>query len=435
MSTYNICPHCWRGTIRGGRCDACGRPMESARKPDALPLWSRLEDRFLIGEVLGQGGFGITYSAWDEKNNRRVALKELYPKSLAYRGQDRRYMVPKAGQEDFLAELRSKFEREANLLLQLKGQDHLIRVYSLFQWNNTSYYAMEFLEGQDLEAYRKKCGIFSWTTLAPLMQQTLEALGGLHRKNLIHRDISPDNLFLTQENEIRLIDFGSVRAYEGNSHFTTQLKKEFAPWEQNISNGNQGPWTDIYSLSVTMYLLLTGKLPPKAPERKGGQPTVPIRSLAPQVPEYVAAAIEKGMAVEIRDRFQNTDEFMRALGMTPATGGRASAVTVGPTTSSGGWIQSTAGTFAGRSSPLEPERELLLGRNPECWIRFPEGTPGVSRRQCSIFLSVDGRLFARDAGSSYGTFLDRQQLGRNWQAVQWGSTLWFGNQAFRFVNR
>ena len=434
MNTYNICPHCWRGNIRGGCCDACGRPMESARKPDALPLWSQLENRFLVGEVLGQGGFGITYSAWDEKNNRRVALKELYPKAIAYRGQDRQHMVPMAGQAEFLAELRSKFEREANLLLQLQGQDHLIRVYSLFQSNNTVYYTMEFLEGQDLEAYRKKCGIFSWETLAPLMQQTLEALGGLHRKNLIHRDISPDNLFLTRDNEIRLIDFGSVRAYQGNNHFTTHLKKEFAPWEQNISNGDQGPWTDIYSLSVTMYLLLTGRFPPKAPERKGGEPTVPIRTLAPQVPEYVARAIEKGMAVEIRDRFRSTDEFMRALEMSPTTGNRAPAATVS-TTNAGGWIQGAAGVYAGRSSPLEQNKELLLGRNPECWIRFPEGTQGVSRRQCSIFLARDGRLFVRDAGSSYGTFLNRQRLGRDWQAVQWGSTLWFGNEAFRFVNR
>ena len=439
----NVCAHCWQGVLREGVCTACRRPMETNRRMDALPLGTVLQGRYRIGEVLGNGGFGITYSAWDQRDRRRVALKEMYPRTAVYRGQDRMSVHPIAGQEKFVSELQDRFEREANLLLLLRGQGNLIQVYALFRDNGTAYYTMEFLEGCDLQAYRLKNGPIPWPTLEPMMREILTTLGQLHEKNLIHRDISPDNLFLTNDHHMHLIDFGSVRTYHGNSNFTAHLKDSFAPWEQYISTGHQGPWTDIYALSVTMYLLLSGKLPPKAGERKNGAAVIPLRNLVPAVPPHVAAAIERGMSINIEERFQTTAAFMQALGMTAQahtydntvhdTGGQARRPAV--TQSYYGWILGKSGTYNGQHRPLEVAMEILIGRNPECRIQFPEHTQGVSRRQCAVYVDKDGMLYVRDAGSSYGTFLNQQRLPQNWVAAPWGSVLWFGQEAFQFLKQ
>lgn len=431
----NVCPHCWKGILRAGICTVCGRPLEKNRRTDALPLGTVLNGRYRIGEVLGNGGFGITYSSWDQQKQCRVALKEMFPRTAVYRGNNHATVCPNSGQTGFVKELQSRFEREANLLLLLRGQDNLIQVYDLFRCNGTSYYTMEFLEGCDLQSYRKANGPISWQTLEPMMREILISLGQLHEKNLIHRDISPDNLFLTNDHHMHLIDFGSVRAYQGNNNFTAHLKDSFAPWEQYISNGRQGPWTDIYSLSVTMYLLLSGKLPPKAGERKNGERVIPLRTLAPTVPEYVAAAIERGMAVSIEDRFQTTAAFMRALGMGAAPSGTWNRTENPATRSWLGWLQGQSGVYSGQHRRLETEQEILIGRSPECQIRFPEHTQGVSRRQCAVYVKKDGTLFVRDAGSSYGTFLNQTRLSQSWTAASWGSVLWFGQESFRLLKQ
>lgn len=401
----------------------------ASRRADALPLGTVLQGRYQIGEVLGNGGFGITYSSWDRKERCRVALKELYPRRDVYRSKDRLTVTPVSGQEPLLEELKQRFEQEASLLLQLRSEQNLVRVFDLFRCNGTVYYTMEYLEGTDLRGCLKQNGPMEWSVLGPMMQELLRTLSHLHKMNLIHRDISPDNLFLTTDHRIHLIDFGSVRTYRGNRSFTVHLKDYFAPWEQYESKGKQGPWTDIYSLSVTMYLLLTGKLPPKAGERISGAQLMPLRSLAPSVPEQVAAAIERGMAPHIEDRIPDAEHFMQALGMTNSTGHSQKQVTG----SRRYWLQGQAGVYTGQKRPLEVETELCLGRLPECQIVFPERTQGVSRRQCVLYVRSDGTLLVRDAGSSYGTYLNRQRLTGDWTAVRPGSILQFGNEAFRLV--
>lgn len=428
----NRCPACWRGTLSGGICPVCHYTVraQSGRRADALPLGTVLHGRYRIGEVLGNGGFGITYSVWDHLERRRVAVKELYPCSAVYRGRDRLTVTPMAGQENVLEELRQRFEQEASLLLQLRGQSNLVKVYELFRDNGTSYYTMEYLEGSDLQSWVKRNGPMMWPTLEPMAVELLQTLAQLHRKNLIHRDISPDNLFLTTDHHIHLIDFGSVRTYRGNRNFTVHLKEHFAPWEQYISNGRQGPWTDIYALSVTLYYLLSGKLPPKAGERMNGTPTVPLRVLVPNVPERVAAAIEKGMNPDIEGRIPDAEHFLQALGRNVSdTMPQPGRVTGG----GGWWIQGQSGVYAGRRRLLEAETEVYFGRQPGCQIVFPEQTRGVSRRQCAIYVKRDGALLVRDAGSSYGTFLSGQRLTNGWTAAQPGSLLQFGGEAFRLA--
>lgn len=264
MGVTDQCMFCMAGSYVNGVCSHCQRrkPDSAHKDPRVLPVGFLLHGRYWIGEVLGQGGFGITYAAWDVKQKRRVAIKELFPANDVKRAADRHSIVVADCQKSYFSGIYRCFEQEARTLINLQKLDGVVSLYHVFGENNTAYYAMEYLDGVTLRDFLTKNGPMSWDALAPMMRVLLNALGELHSQGIIHRDISPDNIFLTRDGYVRLIDFGSARTYRGNNHFTVYLKQCFAPWEQYLVDGKQGPWTDIYSISVTMYYALSGVLPP-----------------------------------------------------------------------------------------------------------------------------------------------------------------------------
>ena len=237
----------------------------------------------------------------------------------------------------------------------------------------------------------------SWEVFAPKLRILLDGLERLHNAGMIHRDISPDNIFLTDQGGCCLIDFGSVRAYQVVDHFTTHLKQCFAPWEQFFSQSKQGPWTDIYALCVTAYYTLSGTLPPIAPSRRQQDTAVPLRKLCPNLPKAIAEAFTQGMAVEAKDRIHSIGELRSRL--FPGAGHSHSQ--------SGFFRQLVclSGIYAGQSWPLKPGCSLRFGRRSDCVIRYPDGTQGVSRNQCLLYISEQGSAFLRDENSSYGTYL------------------------------
>lgn len=411
---------CMYGTITNGRCSHCGRPPvpPGGRRVDALPLGLKLHGRYWIGDVLGRGGFGITYAAWDSKENQRVAVKELYPSMDVCRGADQCSVLIKGGQEEYFSKVYQCFEKEAHTLMELQ-QDGVVRLYHLFNDYNTVYYVMEYLDGQDLRNVLDQGGPMSWPALAPILKTVLESLTCLHQRGLIHRDISPDNIFITREGRARLIDFGSVRTYQGNNSFTTFIKQSFAPLEQYKSHGRQGPWTDIYALCVTTYYALTGQVPPIAPERRLKDTAVPIGRLCPQLPPHVANAIERGMHVPIEGRCQSAGE-LSALLFPNEGAGPASRL-----------LYCCAGTKNGQSWRLLPGTRLTVGRQ-NCSILYPINTKGVSRFQCTIYMDGTGRVMVRDEGSSGGTFFGGTRLNPGtWYLLQPGYLLSFAYEQYR----
>ncbi len=431
-ASVNICTACWQGHYIDGICDNCQHQQSAIaeRRREALPLMEMIHGRYSIGEVLGKGGYGITYSAWDNVHMRRVALKELFPTISVTRGANGRTVIPKRGYEEYFAELKGKFEEEAIRPQKLTDECKAVKVYDLFRCNNTVYYAMEYLEGCDLRQYQMQHGLLSWDFLAPIMRDLLHTLDILHKENLIHRDISPDNLFLTKDGQIRLIDFGAARAYQGTLNFTVQKKASFAPWEQMESNGNQGPWTDLYALSVTMYMLLSGKLPPKAQDRIYGKPVIPLNTLCPDLPANVAKSIEKGMNIRIRDRFLSAEEYLQAL--FPANQNRESIHTDADRKKVY-WLRGKKGCYAGQKKRLALNSEVRFGRWHTNDITFPESTPGVSRYQCALLIDNAGNVFVKDTGSRYGTFLSGAKVGKEWAEVSLGDSIQFGNEEFLLI--
>ena len=350
-----------------------------------------LRSRYRIEKVLGQGGFGITYSALDVKSRQRVAVKELFPSRCVTRSGNHVTVSVLADESDTFQHMRISFEQEAKTLIQLQQQEGIVRLMHVFSENNTMYYVMELLEGEDLKHRLKREGAMRWEQLAPILKPVMNALEQIHAVGLIHRDISPDNIFLAK-NGARLIDFGSVRNYQSKESMTVLVKQNFAPLEQFVTSGHQGPWTDIYALCVTVYFALTGQLPPRAPDRRINDALVPLDTLCPDLPKHVCAAIHQGMNVQPENRFQSIRQLSRALKLDDHEKMSLRLVCL-------------RGHYAGKSWPVQPDSVLRIGRNTDCEICYPPGYPGVSRVHCEIFLTKEGRTFVRDLESRYGTVL------------------------------
>ena len=447
VDTRNLCRNCMNGMIVNGVCTSCGKRQlaETQRPGGALPLGYPLHRQYEIGRVLGSGGFGITYMAWDRKAERRVAVKELFPcKDVTRAGQNPQVKaVP--GQEEYYGHLRQRFLEEARLLYEFRESPEIVSVFHLFSENNTAYYAMEYIDGMDLKRYLAGTGRLGWPQLAVYVKPVMRALAVLHSKNMIHRDISPDNIYLTRDGRVKLIDFGSVRCYSSHQGLTTLLKHNFAPLEQYREDGRQGPWTDIYALSVTIYYALAGVLPPKAPDRVLHDAVRPISGLCPDVPAHVARAIHKGMAVLPQNRFQNVREMAEALfpGENLLQRPQAQALAAGragqPQVSKRpgallGRLEGIQGQYRGRQLEVPAGQTVHMGRDRNCRVPYPPNSPGISRLQCSLALDRQGRLCIRDENSTYGTYVNQIRLrAQTWYTLLPGNVISFAQEKFRVL--
>lgn len=264
-----LCRNCF-SDMSGKVCAACGY---TNKRRDGSGLFlqrgTELNSRFIIGGVIGNGGFGVTYMAYDLKNEKKIAIKEYFPKTIAARRSDGSvYSVETSGKKIF-AEGAEKFYREAEYVYQFNGNSNIVSVFDYFYANNTAYLAMEYLSGITLENYIKNYGVLSEAQTVYIAERLAMALIIIHSAQLLHRDISPDNIMLCRDGRVKLIDFGAARIFtaENLPRFTVIMKSGFAPIEQYSINGDFGEWTDIYSLGTVLYYALTGKIPPNPYER------------------------------------------------------------------------------------------------------------------------------------------------------------------------
>lgn len=398
-SSY-LCPHCMVGTTHHGTCSLCGKSPHSTmgRDPTALPLGHILHQRYLIGGVLGKGGFGITYTAWDTHTSRRVAIKELFPSGIVTRSTDLHTIHVEPDKTESYQGIYQSFLRETHLLIQLQSLKGIVHLYHAFEENETVYYVMEHLDGEDLNKILKRTGPLSWNQTIPVLRDILDALEALHQNGLIHRDISPDNIFATVAGEYRLIDLGSTRNYQTATHFTTYLKCNFAPFEQFLTNSNQGPWTDVYSLCATVYYILTGKVPVTATARYQADTLVPLEQLCPGLPSHVYQAIRYGMAVRQEERCQSIGDLRKYLFPGETSQKYAPSIRYKPI------LECLSGTMAGKRWEADYDEIVTFGRELDRSIRFPAQTPGVSRKHCSMCCRKDGRILVKNE-SSQGTYL------------------------------
>ena len=283
--------------------------------PLALPEGTILAGQYMIEKVLGQGGFGITYRATDHKTNQKVAVKEFFPDTLAYR--ERKIVISYPGERSENYEYgKESFLQEAKTLAEFIGNVNIVRIHSYFEENGTAYFVMDYIEGKSFDEYiKERGGKISVEEARNILVPVMDALGIVHSRGIIHRDVTPDNIFITNEGTVKLLDFGAARYSLGDKSRSLDviLKHGFAPKEQYTRRGKQGPFTDIYSLGATFYFAVTGKRPPDSVDRLDEDDLIPPSNLGVNITEYQERAILQALSVQPAERFQSIAEFKKVL--------------------------------------------------------------------------------------------------------------------------
>ncbi|MBE5938937.1 MAG: extracellular solute-binding protein [Lachnospiraceae bacterium] len=299
-----------------GICPYCGFAI-SEYMPEAYHLMPGviLDERYMIGIVTGVGGFGIVYKAWDMKLERVVAIKEYYPGSMVNRIPGTTDVIIVSGRNKKTFEYnKDRFLCEARNTVRFAEHKNIINVYEYFEENNTAYMVMDLLIGIPLNKFMKKFEKVSVQNTIYIINNICDALSYLHKQKIIHRDISPDNIYICEDNSIILFDFGTAEFSDDNVKVMDVVVKEgYSPIEQYNNINEQGPWTDMYALGATMYVMLTGVRPPEASVRKVNDELIAPHELDNSIPENISNAVMKAMAVEKHMRFNSIDEFSKAI--------------------------------------------------------------------------------------------------------------------------
>ncbi len=303
---YDICPYC--GFQKG-------TPPKVASH---LVPGTVLDDRYIIGTVIGYGGFGVTYMAWDEDLGIKIAIKEYYPNGLVNRVPGTANVLVLGGEKktQYDAGLQ-RFLQEARTMAKFSKEPNIVYVYGFLEANNTAYIIMELLEGTDLKTYvtqfpDQKMAI---DDALHVINEVGKALVAIHKGKVVHRDISPDNIFLCRDGRVKLLDFGAARLSTGEKTQTLSvvLKPGYAPPEQYRSKSRQGPRTDVYALAATLYKLITGKLPVESLDRVVEDTLEKPSFYNAEIPPWLDSVILTGMAKNAEVRFSSVGKFLEAL--------------------------------------------------------------------------------------------------------------------------
>ena len=307
-------------------CEKCGRPIadtaaacpycgysQAAELPNALQPGWEIAGRYRIESVIGLGGFGITYRAYDKKLACTIALKEYFPSGITNRIPGSKEVILYAGKrtEEFRQGY-ARFLNEAQNMMQFHSVPNIVQVREYFEENGTAYIVMEYLRGHTLKTEIERAPL-EWERTVAIGAVVCDALAALHRKGIVHRDVSPDNIFLCDDGKIKLIDFGAARVSVQQTPLTVVFKDCFTPPEQYSRSAHQGPQTDIYALGATLYTAMLGKKPESALNRWPTDHLKAPHTLKPEIPEPVSNAVMQALALEPELRFSSAEEFSRAL--------------------------------------------------------------------------------------------------------------------------
>ena len=344
-----------------GECGAGAPGIEVARHPHYLPPGTPLNHgQYLVGRTLGAGGFGVTYLGVDAQLGMRLAIKELLPIDLAVRAADGKHVVPVGDGGDAIAAGLDGFLREARMLIPFSEHPNVVSILSFFEDYGTAYMVMPYLDGVPLDQFlEERGGRLEQQEALPIVLGLLDALRATHGRDLLHRDIKPQNVFITRDGMVKLLDFGSARQVIGQKTktMTAVVTDGYAPFEQYQTRMKQGPSTDVYAVGATFYRMLTGQTPQPALVRLTADSlTPPDQVPGARVSAGVSAAVMTALAVKPHERFQSAEAFAAALTAdtgpvaavpAPASKATAPALSAPPSTPS----PATAAASAPRSEP------------------------------------------------------------------------------------
>jgi len=318
MEREYLCLGCMSNKGIKSICPFCGFSEDEYDQDGiALKLGTELNGRYIVGRTLGSGGFGITYLAWDEMLEVPMAIKEYLPNTLAMRTADESTVKANTKEtEQQFSYYMDRFLEEARTLAKFNDENGIVSVQDVFKANGTIYIVMYYVNGIDLNQYLKdQGGKLAVDDALKIMKVVLKSLSKVHDSGLVHRDISPDNIFITIDNQVKLLDFGASRYTVGQGEKTISviLKHGFAPIEQYSSKGKQGPWTDVYASAATLYKLITGIKPPEAIERLTDDLIKMPSELGISIETHVEMALMKALEIKENNRFKHMSAFLASL--------------------------------------------------------------------------------------------------------------------------
>lgn len=417
-------------------CPNCGNDYSKNKQfAGVLPAFTLLNNRYLIGRVLGKGGFGVTYIAKDIISNNICAVKEYMPSEYSTRSGGTQNIVPFSDDKArfVFTHGRDKFMEEAKTLLKLRNNPIVVDILDYFTQNNTAYLVMEYLDGQDLRKMARTSGGKLDPDFAKMVFVTIaSSLMEIHRMNILHRDLSPENIIVTSNGRIKLIDFGAARNFVStqNKGMSILLKPGFAPPEQYNAKGTQGPWSDVYALCATFYTLVSGKPLVDALFRYRGEQQPSLASLGCPVTKKTSDVIERGMELDFKRRYKDFKELLDDIDINVSAPPPRRERTVDkppqpnppqpPKPPEIKQVQPYVAAIVGNSLCnkvfIGNNDVFKIGRSAQSCQYIVSGDTNISRIHC--YLRFDGnRIYLCDA-SSNGTFFENgTQLVKNKEYV------------------
>ena len=436
MLPYDNCPNCFMPIGGSTICPNCGNDYSKNKQfASVLPAFTLLNNRYLIGRVLGKGGFGVTYIAKDIISNNICAVKEYMPSEYSTRSGGTQNIVPFSDDKArfVFTHGRDKFMEEAKTLLKLRNNPIVVDILDYFTQNNTAYLVMEYLDGQDLRKMARTSGGKLDPDFAKMVFVTIaSSLMEIHRMNILHRDLSPENIIVTSNGRIKLIDFGAARNFVStqNKGMSILLKPGFAPPEQYNAKGTQGPWSDVYALCATFYTLVSGKPLVDALFRYRGEQQPSLASLGCPVTKKTSDVIERGMELDFKRRYKDFKELLDDIDINVSAPPPRRERTVDkppqpnppqpPKPPEIKQVQPYVAAIVGNSLCnkvfIGNNDVFKIGRSAQSCQYIVSGDTNISRIHC--YLRFDGnRIYLCDA-SSNGTFFENgTQLVKNKEYV------------------
>lgn len=301
---YEVCPFC--GYVEGTK----------PKQPHYLTPGTILANHFIVGNAIGFGGFGITYKCFDTTLGVVVAVKEFYPAGLVNRapGECSVGLLSGDKQNQYQAQLK-RFLMEAQSIAQFGKAKDIVNVYDFFEANNTAYIIMEYVDGVLLKDYLERQGRMEPEVALNVIHPIIEAVKKIHAKGIIHRDISPDNIFISDERNVKIFDFGAAQLNDSSEGMAGEkiIKVGYSAPEQYRDKSKQGFFTDIYSVGAILYQMVTGIKPMEATEREFKDSLKSPAELGVDIEPNIDRAIMEAMAVRPELRFQSIQQFEDAL--------------------------------------------------------------------------------------------------------------------------
>lgn len=308
-----LCYNCMREKGAAAVCPHCGAQEKAVQEPHHIRPGTVIGNRYTLGNVIGEGGFGITYIALENTLGITVAIKEYYPFGYCNRNTtaSNSVSVVSADKQQIFEKGRSRFLNEAKTLAKFQVDPGVVNVIDFLQENNTAYIVMEYLDGITLREYLKQNGNLTPEQAVTMLLPAMRALVKIHNDGIIHRDISPDNIMMLRDGSLKLMDFGAARDYDGdNRSMSIMLKQGYAPAEQYRRNGKQGPWTDVYGMCATIYRCITGVAPVDSIDRIYQDTLRRPSDYGIAISPSVENTIMFGLAVHKEDRCQDMETLI-----------------------------------------------------------------------------------------------------------------------------